>query len=281
MSALATYVGSVGPSWGCGSSFVGLVTMEISSEWRTTVVWVNTATRQSARRLVPQTQRLLGASPRGFVVADTVSGTTVEVEGVTGARTTVAPFADTWACDKDGYAWTESQVGAWTEKAYRRSWAATAATPTLLVESERNLRVLSLSGAVALVSDSFREWSTTRPTAVSLLRVSAGVPAVQLWTGTDAVLEGAVASGSNVYIRVTDRAAGAVVSRTLERDGAGSVRSLSVPVKNPSSPTPMTATTGGGAVIGVGGSAAGLYALGGSVPVRTSTWSVVSRSRRG
>ena len=280
-SPLATHRGSIGQAWGCGSSFVGLETTEGSQQWRTSVIWVDTVTRQVSRRSVPLTQRVLGATPRGFAVADSASGATVEVVGATGTRTTVAPLADSWACDKDGYAWTESQPGAWTEKAYRRSWSAPTAAPTLLVESERNLRVLSLSGGVALLSDSHRDGYTTRPTAVSLIRAASGVSPVPLWAGTDAVIEGAVASGANTYLRVTDRTSGVVSSRTYARDSAGAVRSLGLRVPAPSSATPMAPTTGGGAVVAVAGLSAGLYAIGGSSPVRVATWATGTTYRRG
>lgn len=280
-SVLARHTGSVDQAWGCGPSFVGLVTAGPGLDWQTSVVWVDTATRATSRTTLPRTQRVLGASPRGFVVADSSSRTTVEVVGGTGARTVVAPYADTWACDTSGYAWSESQPGAWTEKAYRRAWSGVTDPPSLLVESADNLRLLSLSGGVALVSDAHRDAATSRPTSVFLERVTAGVAPVVLWTATDVVLEGAVASGANTYLRVTDRTSGSAAGRTLARDGSGVVRPLSLPIPFLGSPTPLTAIAGGGASIGVGGSAGGLFTLGPSTVVRTATWSYPQRHTRG
>jgi hypothetical protein len=281
MSALATYSGSIGQAWGCGSSFAGVVTTQDGQGWKTTVVWVDTATHASTRRVIPPTQRVLGASPRGYVVADSTSASTVEIVGGTEARTNVAPMADSWACDETGYAWTESLVGGGTESAFRRSWTAVSATPVLLAQSVRNLRLLSLHAGVALLSDSHRNASTTRPISVSLVRGVAGASSAVLWTGTDAVLEGAVESDANTYLRVTDRSSGTAQSRTLARDGSGSVRSVDLAVPGPASATPLAPTAGGGGVIGVGGASGGLFAIGGLVPVRFATWSTPTRATRG
>lgn len=267
----------VAQAWGCGSSFVGVTTTEVAKDWSSSVLWVDTATGQSQRVALAGAERVIGASPRGYVVSSAATGNTVEVQGGSGLRTTVAPASDTWACDETGYAWTQSTPGVLTERAYHRTWASPGAAPTVLVESLLNLRLLSLDQGVALLSESKRDGYTTRPTAVSLVRGAPGAAPVTLWSGTDAVLDGAVTSGANTYLRVTDRTGASPTTRTLVREASGSVRVLTVPDTAPSSAAPLSRSADSGAVIGLGGAQPGLYVLGAGVVQRVATWTLVTR----